>query len=153
MGRVDSPVFQDKKHIHPKASTSRSEFCSHVTTTALPGYLSRLSILTMNARRFQRTHLLRGVGDYVLNASKDTGMVVADLAPTCESEPVVDAVCAAEVGSDRPGRVLDRGSAREDRSSDLSYVGDTQQSFSAEDDDSILHTHHLYRSTREAHVC
>ena len=91
----------------------------------------------MNTRRFQRTHLLRGMGDYSLNASKDAGMGVADLAPTCESEPVVDAVCTAEVGSDRTGRVLDGGSAREDRSSDVCYVGDTRQSFSEKDDDSI----------------
>ena len=54
-----------QKHFHPKASTSRSEFffALHVTTPALRVYLWRLLvILTMNARRFQRTHPLSGMG-------------------------------------------------------------------------------------------
>ena len=77
-------------------------------------------------------------------------MGVTDLALACGSEPVVDAVGIAVVGSARTGRVHDAGSAREDRSSDECYVGDTRQSFTEEDDDSILHTHHLCRTTRGA---
>ena len=69
-------------------------------------------ILTMNARRFQRTHPLRGLGDYSLNASTDIGMGVIDLALTCGSEPEVDAVFTAVVFSDRTSRVLDAGSGR-----------------------------------------
>ena len=80
----------------------------------------------MNARRFQRTHPLRGMGDYSLNASKDIGMGVTHFALTCGSEPVVDAVCFAVVGCARTGRVFDAGSDREDRSSDGCYVGDTR---------------------------
>ena len=37
-------------------------------------------VLTMNARRFQRTHPLSGMGSS-LNASKDNGVGVTDLAP------------------------------------------------------------------------
>ena len=57
-------------------------------------------------------------------------MGASDLALTCGSEPVVDAVCTAVVGAARTGRVLDAGSAREDRSSDVCCIGDTRQSFS-----------------------
>ena len=84
-------------------------------------------LLTMTARRFQRTHLLRGMGSS-LNAPKDIGIGV---------------MCAAVVGSVRAGRVPNAGSDREDRSSDVCYVGDTRQSFSEKDNASILHTHHL----------
>ena len=44
------------------------------------------------------------------NASKDIDLGVSDLALTGGSEPVMDAVCAAVVGSSRTGRVLDAGS-------------------------------------------
>ena len=43
---------------------------------------------------------------------------------------MVDAVCTAVVGAARTGRVLDAGSAREDRCSDVCCIGDTRQSFS-----------------------
>ena len=42
--------------------------------------LAHAMILTMTARRFQRTHLLSGMGS-PLNASKDIGMGITDLAP------------------------------------------------------------------------
>ena len=58
-------------------------------------------VLTMNALRFQRTHPLRGMGDYSLNTSKDIDMGVVGFAPTCESEPVVDRVRTAWDGSAR----------------------------------------------------
>ena len=61
---------------------------------------------------------MSGTGDYSLNASKDIGMGVTDLALACGSEPVVDAVCTAVVGSARIGLVFDAASDREDRSSD-----------------------------------
>ena len=99
----------------------------------------------MNERRFQRTHPLRGMGDCSLNESKDFGMGVTDLSLACGSEPEMDAVWTAVVGSARTGPALDAGSDREDRSSDVCYVGDTRKSFSQTGDDSILHTHHLCR--------
>ena len=74
-------------------------------------------IHTVNARRLQSTHFLSCVG-------------VTDLAFTCGSEPVVDAVCTAVVGSARTGRVLNAGSDREDRSSDVCY---TRSSISEKD--------------------
>ena len=49
------------------------------------------------------------------------------------------------VGSSRTGRVLEAGSDREDRYSDVRYVGDTRKSFSEKDDDSIPHFHHICR--------
>ena len=63
-GRCD---VSRQKHVHPKTSASRSEFCSsrdHTTLSVLA------MILTMNARRFQRTHSLSGMGSS-LNALKD----------------------------------------------------------------------------------
>ena len=60
-----------------------------------------------------------------LNASKDIGLGVTDLALTCESEPVMDAVYTAVVGS-ACSCVLEAGSDREDRASDVCYVGDTR---------------------------
>ena len=73
-------------------------------------------------------------------------MGVTDLALNCGSVPAMDVVCTAVVGSARTGRVLDAGSDREDRSSDVCYVGDTQWSFTEKDYDSILHTRHLCRN-------
>ena len=69
-----------QKHVHPKASASRPEFCSswvHTRTSRLS--LALAMILTMNARRFQRTTLLCGVGSSVY-PSKDIGTEVTDLA-------------------------------------------------------------------------
>ena len=57
-------------------------------------------------------------------------MGVTDLALDCGSEPVMDAVCTAVVVTARTGPVLEAGSDREDRSSDVCYVGDTRWSFS-----------------------
>ena len=110
----------------PNACISRSETHSsrdHTHPTRLS--LEHAMILTMDARRLQRTHPLCGMGSS-LNTSKNVGMGVTDFALTCGSEPVVDAVCTAAVGSTRTGRVLDAGSDREDRSSDVCYVGDTR---------------------------
>ena len=98
----------------------------HVTTPAIPDCLTLTMVLTINAPRFQRTHSLAGTGSS-LNASNDIGMGVTDFAPICNSELVMDTVCTAVVGSERTCRVLDAGSDREDRSSDVCYVGDTRQ--------------------------
>ena len=66
--------------MHPKASASRSECYSSRDHTRLPRLSVALTVvLTMNARRFQRTHLLSGMGSS-LNASKDVGVGVTDLA-------------------------------------------------------------------------
>ena len=120
----------EQKHAHPKASASRSEICSSRDHTR-PHRLSfaLAMILTVNARRFQRTDPLSETGS-ALNTSKDIGMGVTDFALTCGSEPVVDAVCTAVVGSARTGRVLDAASDREDRSSEVCYAGDTRDSYS-----------------------
>ena len=139
--------FRTKTYFHPKASAPRSEFCFSREHTRSPLLSSALAmVLTMNARRFQRTHPLRGMGDYSLNRQR---ILIWELL-TCGSEPVIDAVCTAVVGSARTGRTLDAGSAREDRSSDVYCVGDTRQSFFEKDDDSIQHTHHICQTTREA---
>ena len=114
------------KHAHPKASAPRSKVSSS-RDHARPLRLSfaHAMVLTMSARRFQRTHPLGGMGSS-LNASKDFDVEVSDLALTCGSEPVMDTVCTGVVGSARTGRELDAGSAREDRSSDVCYAGDTR---------------------------
>ena len=97
-----------------------------MTTPAHPKLSFALAmLLTMNARRFQSTRLLSGMGSSLF-ASKDIGMGGTDLALTCGSEPEVDAVCTAVVGSSCTGRVLDAGSDREDRSFDVCHVGDTR---------------------------
>ena len=76
-----------------------------------------------------REHIpLSGAGSS-LNASKDVGMGVTDLALVCGSEPVMDAGNTAVVGSACPC-VFEAGSDCEDRSSDVCYVGDTLWSFS-----------------------
>ena len=66
----------------------------------------------------------------LINASKDIDLRVADLVLTCGSEPVMDTVCTAVVGSFRTCHVLDAGSDREDRSSDVCNDDDTRLSFS-----------------------
>ena len=76
--------------------------------------------LTVNARRFQRTHPLSGTGSSV-NASKDIGMGGTDLAPTFGSEPVVDAVHAAVVGSSCAVLELDAYSVHKVTSSDVCH--------------------------------
>ena len=55
-----------------------------------------------------------------------TTFSVIDLAATCGSEPVVDGLRTAVVGSDRTSRVLDASSGREDESSDVCCVGETR---------------------------
>ena len=52
------------KHVHPKASASRSECHPSRDHTRLPRLFSALAmVLTMNARRFLRTHPLHKMGD------------------------------------------------------------------------------------------
>ena len=125
LGHVDVTVFQ-AKHVHPKASLSRSECYSSRDHTHPPRSSFALAmIVTMHARRLQRTHPLSGAGSS-LNASKD--MTLGSYCPCacCESEPVIDVMYIAVVGSARTGRVLDAGSNREDRSSDVCNVVDTR---------------------------
>ena len=58
---------------------TRSELCSsRGYTRPLRMSFALVMTLTMDARRFQRTHLLSGMGSS-LNASKETGMGVTDL--------------------------------------------------------------------------
>ena len=67
-----------QEHVHPKASASRSEFCSRDHTRPPRLSFTLAMVLTVNARRFQRTHPLSGMGS-PLNASKDIGMGRVDL--------------------------------------------------------------------------
>ena len=69
-------------------------------------------VLTMNARRFQRTHPLT-VG-------------VVDFAHVCGLESMVDAVRATVVGSACAGLEFDAGSGHKVRSSDVCSIGDTR---------------------------
>ena len=86
------------------------DVCFHVTTPALSVCLFTLAmVLTMNARRFQRTHPLRGMEDCSLNKLKDVDVGVIDFAR------------AAVVGSDRSSR---DGSSSEGESSDVCCVGE-----------------------------
>ena len=119
-----------QKHVHPKASASRSEYYSSRHHTRFSVCLSLAMILTMNAPRFQRTHLLSGVGSSP-NASKDTGMGITDITPI--SAPVIDGGYTAVVGSVCPF-VFEAGSGCKDRSSDVCSVGDTRLSVSENDD-------------------
>ena len=86
---------------------ARSGFLNVTTAFHQVGFLAM--VLTMNARRFQRTHHLSGMRSSC-KASKDFGNV----ALKCGSEPVMDVVCTAVVGSSRTGRVLDAGSCHKD---------------------------------------
>ena len=96
----------------------------HVTTPRPPRLSFTLAmIFTVNARRFQRTHPSRGMGDCSLNASKDIDMGIIYLS-LIVNKPVIDAVKTAVVGSDRTSRELDAGSMREDESSDVCCVGE-----------------------------
>ena len=90
-----------QKYVHPQPSASRPEcYSSRDHTRPLRLSFPLATILTMNARRFQRTHHLSGMGSS-LNATKDIGTGVSGFALTCGSEPVVGAVCTAVVGSCR----------------------------------------------------
>ena len=67
-----------EKHVHPRASTSRSECCSSRDHTPPPRLsLAFAMVRTMNARRFQRTHLLRGTGTSI-SQTKDFWMGIVD---------------------------------------------------------------------------
>ena len=69
----DRSALTGAKHVRPKASASRSKFHLHVTTPALPVYLSSLPWFSPRKRRFQRKHPLTGMGSS-LNVSKHIGM-------------------------------------------------------------------------------
>ena len=86
-GNMDSKDLRCKtsleKNVRPKASASRSKFSSPRDHARL----ARLSfavavVLTMIARRFQRTHPLSGKG-LSLKASKDIGMGVSGRSVYC----------------------------------------------------------------------
>ena len=97
LGQVDVAVCREKNNVDPKTSASRSEFSSSRGHTRPPRLsFALVVVLTMNARRFQRTHCLSGSGSS-LNASKDIGMEISDIMPI--SEPVIDAGYASVVGS------------------------------------------------------
>ena len=72
LGEVDVAVFRDTNMF-----MQRLPHHAHTRLHRLP--FAFAMILTMNARRFQRTHPLSGTGS-ALNASKDIGMGVSDIA-------------------------------------------------------------------------
>ena len=123
--QVDAAVCQDVNMLIQRLPLHAQRLIHHVTTRPPRLSFALAMILTIDARGFQRTHLLRGMGSSI-NASKDISMQVTDLALTCGSEPVVGAVCTAVNGFARTGRAHDAGSDREDRSYDVCYVGDTR---------------------------
>ena len=89
LGQADVAVCLEKNMFIRKASAARSERGSSRDHSRPPRLSFALAVvLTMNARRFQSQHPLSGMGSS-LNASKDIGLGVTDLALTCESEPVV----------------------------------------------------------------
>ena len=77
-----------RKRVHPKASHHAQSVILRVTTPVSLLSFALAMILTMNARRHQRTHPLSGMGS-PLKASKDIGMGVNDHPLTCGSEPCV----------------------------------------------------------------
>ena len=87
-------------------------------------------------------------------SSKDFGIGqgLVDPVLTCGSEPKMDAVQTAVVGSVCAGLVLDAG-RHEVRSSDVCSVGDTRCHSLKDVVVIIMHTHHLCRTLREALGC
>ena len=139
--RCDVSVLSGQKPVHPKGFRTHAQSVSSSREHTRPHRMSfaLAMILTMNERRIQRTHPSSGMGSS-LNASKDIGIGVTDFALTCESEPEMDAVCAAVVGSDRTGR----SSARKDLPTYATLATDDSHSLE-KGDDSTLHIHHLCR--------
>ena len=85
------------KHGHPNISALRSELCSSRDHTRPPKLSVALAmVLTMNARRFQRTPPpLRGMGDYYVKGYCSGSYCFC---AHCESDPVNDARYSAVVG-------------------------------------------------------
>ena len=93
-----------------QSSLSRSDrFSSRDNTRAPKMSFALAMILTMNARRFQRTHTSSGMRSS-LCTSKDTGMGNIYIAHICASESMMDAVRVTVVGSACAGLELDAGS-------------------------------------------
>ena len=88
LGQAGVYVFQVKNMIIQK-------FPHHVTAL-----VALAMVLTMSARRFQRTHTLSGMGS-LLNASKDIGMGVTDLSLLSELVIYADRVFRACVSQRR----------------------------------------------------
>ena len=81
-----------QKHVHFNASGRRSDLCSSCHHTRPPRLSFALAmVLSMNARRFQRPHPLRGAGTST-SASNDFGTGIIDTVLTCGSEPRMGAV-------------------------------------------------------------
>ena len=94
-------------------------------------------ILAKNARRFQTLQRILAWELLTLRAA-------------CVSEPVMDAVYTAVVGTART-RALDAGSDREDRSSDVCHAGDTRQSFSEHTSGHICSCRELNQQKTKTH--
>ena len=67
------------KNVHPEVSASRSDFHSSHDHTRPLRLSVALAMVTMNARRFQKTHLLRRM-ESSLNPSYGIGTGVTDVA-------------------------------------------------------------------------
>ena len=119
-----------RKKFTLQSSLSRSDRFSSRDNTRAPKMSFALAMtLTMNARRFQRTHTLTGMRSS-LSTSKDTGMGNIYIAHICASESMMDAVRVTVVGSACAGLELDAGSGHNGRSSNVCSVGDTRWSLS-----------------------
>ena len=125
-GQADVAVCLEKNMFIRTLPPHALSVALHVTTPPPRLSLALAIVLTISARRFQRTHPFSGMG-LSLDASMDIGMEVTDLTPI--SELVMDAGFTAVVGSAVPC-LFKAGSDCKDRSSDVCYVGDTRQSFS-----------------------
>ena len=129
LGQVGVAVFHVKNmviHKFPHHGLKVAHPHDHTRPPRLSFALAM--VLTINSQRFQRTHPFRGMGDSSLNAPKDVAMGLTCLAPIvnqiqwlAQDSAVDGSACSC---------VLETGSAREDRSSDVCNVGDTRKSFS-----------------------
>ena len=114
--QVDVAMLQDKNMVIQRLPHHAQNVVLHVTTPALS------MILTMNVH--SRENIFRMELDP--HSSRQKILVgINDLELTCGSEPVMDKVCTAMVGSARTGRVCDAGSDREGRCSEVCHFGDT----------------------------
>ena len=93
-------------------------------------------IHTMNARRFQRTHPLGGMGSS-LNASKDIGVGVADVALACGSEQWLAQCVLQWLAQLALVAYLTQALLARNDLPNVRYVGETRWSSSEKDDDSI----------------
>ena len=122
--QADVVVSLMKNMLTQKLPHHAQSFALHVTTPALTVRLSRLSWFSPCTHVDSREHLIFVEWEIIQSARRRT--VEWEL---LRSEPLMDAMHSAVVGSACAGLVLDAG-CHEVRSSDVWAVGDTRESFS-----------------------